>query len=112
MVDAAEQFDLLVIGGGKAGKTIAMDLARAGATVAMVEQGMIGGSCINVACIPTKALVTSARAARQLRGADALGVAVEGWHIDVDFPRAHKEDVVDGMVAANRQQFLDSGLQL
>ena len=73
---------------------------------------MIGGSCINVACIPTKALVTSARAARQLRDASALGLTVEGGRVDVDLLRAHKQDVVEGMVAANRQQFLDSGLHL
>ncbi|SCF00414.1 dihydrolipoyl dehydrogenase family protein [Micromonospora mirobrigensis] len=112
MVGAVERFDVLVVGGGKAGKTLAMDLARSGATVAMVERGMIGGSCINVACIPTKALVTSARAARAVRGADALGTVVHGSHLDLDLLRAHKEDVVDGMVAANRQQFLESGLHL
>ena len=49
-----EEFDLLVVGGGKAGKSLAMDLAAAGQRVAMVERGMIGGTCINVACIPTK----------------------------------------------------------
>ncbi|SCF08883.1 Pyruvate/2-oxoglutarate dehydrogenase complex, dihydrolipoamide dehydrogenase (E3) component [Micromonospora coriariae] len=112
MTDRPEEFDLLVVGGGKAGKTLSMDLARSGRRVAMVERGMIGGSCINVACIPTKALVTSARAARQLRGAAALGLVVEGGRVDVDLLRAHKQDVVEGMVAANRQQFLDSGLHL
>ncbi|MFI7074756.1 dihydrolipoyl dehydrogenase family protein [Micromonospora sediminicola] len=111
-METAEQFDLLVIGGGKAGKTLAMDLARSGASVAMVERGMIGGSCINVACIPTKALVTSARTARQVRGAGELGVVVGDSRVDVDLLRTHKQGVVDGMVAANRQQFLDSGLHL
>ena len=112
MTDQPEEFDLLVVGGGKAGKTLSMDVARSGQRVAMVERGMIGGSCINVACIPTKALVTSARAARQLRDASALGLAVEGGRVDIDLLRAHKQDVVEGMVAANRQQFLDSGLHL
>ncbi|GAA2190946.1 dihydrolipoyl dehydrogenase family protein [Micromonospora lupini] len=112
MTDQAEDYDLLVVGGGKAGKTLSMDVARSGRRVAMVERGMIGGSCINVACIPTKALVTSARAARQLRHAAALGLVVEGGRVDVDLLRAHKQDVVEGMVAANRQQFLDSGLHL
>ncbi len=45
--------DLLVIGGVKAGKSLAMDLAASGQSVAMVERGMIGGTCFNVACIPT-----------------------------------------------------------
>ncbi|MBM0234968.1 FAD-dependent oxidoreductase [Micromonospora sp. STR1_7] len=112
MTDRPEEFDLLVVGGGKAGKTLSMDVARSGGRVAMVERGMIGGSCINVACIPTKALVTSARAARQLRNAATLGLVVEGGRVDVDLLRAHKQDVVEGMVAANRQQFLESGLHL
>ncbi|MEK8105686.1 FAD-dependent oxidoreductase [Micromonospora sp. M12] len=78
VTDRPEEYDLLVVGGGKAGKTLSMDVARSGQRVAMVERGMIGGSCINVACIPTKALVTSARAARQLRDASALGLVVQG----------------------------------
>ncbi|MEH1165227.1 FAD-dependent oxidoreductase [Micromonospora sp. CPCC 205539] len=112
MTDRPEEFDLLVVGGGKAGKTLSMDAARSGRRVAMVERGMIGGSCINVACIPTKALVTSARAARLLRGSAELGLVVEDHRVDLDLLRAHKQDVVEGMVAANRQQFLDSGLHL
>jgi probable pyridine nucleotide-disulfide oxidoreductase len=57
----AEDVDLLVVGGGKAGKSLAMDRAKAGWSVTMVERDKIGGTCINVACIPTKALVGSAR---------------------------------------------------
>jgi choline dehydrogenase-like flavoprotein len=51
-----EEFELLILGGGKAGKTLAMDMAHAGRRVAVIERGLIGGSCINVASIPTKAL--------------------------------------------------------
>ena len=56
-----EDVDLLVVGGGKAGKSPAMDRATASWSVAMVQRDTIGGTCINVACIPTKALVASAR---------------------------------------------------
>ena len=51
-----EDYELLILGGGKAGKTLAMDMARAGRRVAVVERGLIGGSCTNIACIPTNAL--------------------------------------------------------
>lgn len=61
--------DLLVIGGGKADKSLAMDRAKAGWKVLMVERDKIGGTCINVACIPTKALVGSARTLLTARGA-------------------------------------------
>ena len=63
-------FDVAVIGWGKGGKTIAGTLARAGKRVAIIEQSaeMYGGACINVACIPTKALIHSAQSSpRKLR---------------------------------------------
>ena len=61
-VDQHEDVDLLVIGWGKGGKTLAGTMARAGKRVAVVEasEAMIGGSCINIACIPTKILVHDA----------------------------------------------------
>ena len=61
-VDHKEHVDLLVIGWGKGGKTLAGTMARAGKRVAVVERSdaMIGGSCINIACIPTKILVHDA----------------------------------------------------
>jgi choline dehydrogenase-like flavoprotein len=71
-----ERFDVLVVAGGKGGKTLAMDLAKTGRQVAMVERvpEMIGGTCINLACIPTKTLIRSAedrsrRAKRRFRWA-------------------------------------------
>ena len=87
-----EEFDLLVVGGGKAGKTLAMDRARGGLRVVMVERGMIGGTCINVACIPTKSLVASARALRSLARGRDLGLIVGEARADVDLLRAHKEE--------------------
>lgn len=69
-----ERYDILILGGGKAGKTLAMDQAKAGKRVAVVEAGMIGGSCINIACIPTKALVRSAQVAHLTRHA-----TISGW---------------------------------
>ncbi|MGR6973621.1 dihydrolipoyl dehydrogenase family protein [Streptomyces cynarae] len=107
-----EDVDLLVIGGGKAGKTLAMDAARAGQRVVMVERGMIGGTCINVACIPTKSLVTSARLLRRAATAEALGLRLGQAEVDLDLLRSHKEDVVLGMVEVNRRQFADSGMDL
>lgn len=105
-----EDVDLLVVGGGKAGKTLAMDTARAGGRVVMVERGMIGGTCINVACIPTKTLVTTARLARRAGSADTLGLRLGTPRIDLELLRSHKQGVVSDMVQLNHQQFLDSGM--
>ncbi len=109
---ATEHFDLLVIGGGKAGKSLAMDLAAAGQRVAMVERGMIGGTCINVACIPTKTLVNSARLLALTRRAAEFGIDAGSPAINLDLLRARKEDVVGTMVAGQRKSFLASGMDL
>jgi probable pyridine nucleotide-disulfide oxidoreductase len=106
-----EDVDLLVIGGGKAGKSLAMDRAKAGWKVAMVERDKIGGTCINVACIPTKALVGSARTLLKASHADVMGVELDGEAtVSVDGLRRHKSSVVDGMVAAHKKMFADSGM--
>jgi pyruvate/2-oxoglutarate dehydrogenase complex dihydrolipoamide dehydrogenase (E3) component len=104
--------DLLVIGSGKAGKTLAVDQAKAGRRVALVERKMIGGTCINVACIPTKSLVASARMIRMARRALDYGLVVEHAGVDVDRLREHKSGVVDGMVELNLKQFQDAGVDL
>lgn len=106
-----DDVDLLVVGGGKAGKSLAMDRAKAGWSVAMVERDKIGGSCINVACIPTKSLVGSARTIVALRHADVMGIELDGSpDVSLEALRRHKESVVDGMVEAHRQMFTDSGM--
>jgi probable pyridine nucleotide-disulfide oxidoreductase len=106
-----EDVDLLVVGGGKAGKSLAMDRAKAGWKVAMVERDKIGGTCINVACIPTKALVGSARTMLTARHAEVMGVELQDEPlVSVDGLRQHKSSVVDGMVAAHRKMFADSGM--
>lgn len=105
--------DLLVVGGGKAGKSLAMDLAAAGQSVAMVERGMIGGTCINVACIPTKTLINSARLLKTMHRAAEFGITgAESPAVDVNRLRHRKDDVVDTMVAGQRKAFLGSGMDL
>ena len=106
-----EDVELLVVGGGKAGKSLAMDRAKAGWSVVMVERDKIGGTCINVACIPTKALVGSARTMIAARRAGRMGVQMPGEpSVSADGLRRHKESVVDGMVAAHEKMFAESGM--
>ena len=109
--NAIETVDLLVVGGGKAGKSLAMERAKAGWKVAMVERRFVGGTCINVACIPTKSLVNSARRLSDARTDEAFGIVdTEGARVDLAKLRAHKEGIVGAMVAAHEKMFAAPGL--
>ncbi|REG49081.1 pyruvate/2-oxoglutarate dehydrogenase complex dihydrolipoamide dehydrogenase (E3) component [Paraburkholderia sp. BL6669N2] len=107
-MNEALHYDYLFLGGGKGGKSLAMDLARAGKRVAVIERGMIGGSCINVACIPSKTLI---QVARHLH-ARSLIDEESGSRTDMAQVSATVKTVVDGMVELNRRAFQDSGLHL
>ncbi len=77
------RYDLVVIGGGTAGLVSAMGAAGLGARVALVERGLLGGDCLNTGCVPSKAILRSARAAADARRAPELGVRVAG--VEPDF---------------------------
>jgi pyruvate/2-oxoglutarate dehydrogenase complex dihydrolipoamide dehydrogenase (E3) component len=81
-----QTYDAIVIGTGQAGPSLAARLAGAGRKVAIVERKRFGGTCVNNGCIPTKALVASARAAWVARSAADWGVTVNG-EVAVDMPR-------------------------
>jgi pyruvate/2-oxoglutarate dehydrogenase complex dihydrolipoamide dehydrogenase (E3) component len=61
MVNSLDRFQNVVLGGGEAGKYIAWELARWGQRVAVVERALIGGSCPNIACLPSKNVIHSAK---------------------------------------------------
>jgi len=87
-------FDAIVIGAGQAGPPLAERLSQAGHRVAVIERHRMGGTCVNVGCIPTKTLVGSARVAYYARRASEFGVEVSG-HINVDMTKvkARKDEV-------------------
>jgi len=74
----SRSFDAIVIGAGQAGPPLVGRLATSGKTVALIERKLIGGTCVNMGCTPTKALVASAYAARTARRAAEYGVAIGG----------------------------------
>jgi probable pyridine nucleotide-disulfide oxidoreductase len=102
-----ETYDAIVIGGGKGGKTLAMYLGRQNFKTALIERDpmMIGGGCINLACIPTKTFITSARLVHSIRRAAEYGIKVEGVSVDWLGVRKRVEEVVSEMRALNLKNF-------
>ena len=92
-------FDAIIIGTGQAGPSLAFRLAGAGMKVAVVERHLVGGTCVNTGCTPTKALVASAYAARTTRRAAEYGVVI-GGDIGVDMRQVKARK--DAIVAASR----------
>ncbi len=82
---SAGRYNLVVIGAGTAGLVTAAGAAGLGAKVALIERALMGGDCLNVGCVPSKALIASARMARAARNASELGVKLPE-ETQVDFP--------------------------
>ena len=91
--------DLLVLGAGPGGYPAAIRAAQLGADVVCVEQGPVGGTCLNVGCIPTKAMVQSAHAYHEVQGQfKTLGVIADGVSLDFDQVQKNRRDIVKGVV--------------
>src|SRR5262245_42585381 len=90
----ATSYDAIIIGTGQAGPPLAQRLTTAGMSVAIMERGKFGGTCVNTGCIPTKTLVASAYAAQTARRASEYGVTISG-SVGVDMKRvkARKDEV-------------------
>jgi glutathione reductase (NADPH) len=93
-VTSAFDFDLFVIGGGSGGVRASRFAASFGARVAMAESDRLGGTCVNVGCVPKKLFVYGADVPRQLAGAPGLGWTVEGARFDWPTLRARTADEV------------------
>jgi pyruvate/2-oxoglutarate dehydrogenase complex dihydrolipoamide dehydrogenase (E3) component len=91
----SNHFDSIVIGAGQAGPSMAVRLAKSGEKVALIERAELGGTCVNVGCTPTKAMVANARAIQQTRRGDELGFRLTA-SASVDMPRvkARKDSIV------------------
>jgi len=90
-----ERFDAIIIGAGQAGPPLAGRLTSAGMTVAVVERKLVGGTCVNYGCIPTKTLVASAHAAHLARRGADFGVLAGEVSVDMAKVKARKDKIVD-----------------
>ena len=112
MQATTERYDILVLGSGEAGKYIAWTLAKAGRRTAVVERGLIGGSCPNIACLPSKNVIYSARVSALARRGAEFGIATGPISIDMRGVRDRKRRMVDDLVAIHRRNFSTSGAEL
>jgi pyruvate/2-oxoglutarate dehydrogenase complex dihydrolipoamide dehydrogenase (E3) component len=108
----SEHYDILILGSGEGGKYLAWTFGRAGRRVALVERGLIGGSCPNVACLPSKNVIHSAKVADLVRGSREFGIDSGPMRVEMKGVRAHKRKMVDGLVAIHRENFAASGTAL
>ncbi|MEO7728942.1 MAG: mercuric reductase [Burkholderiales bacterium] len=83
----ADRYSLVVVGAGPAGLVAAHAAAALGARVALIERNLVGGDCLNVGCVPSKALIRTARVYAEMRNAERYGARIPA-DICVDFPAA------------------------
>ncbi|WP_421703075.1 dihydrolipoyl dehydrogenase [Aliiroseovarius sp.] len=106
-------YDLIVIGAGPGGYVAAIRAAQLGLKVACVEgRGSLGGTCLNVGCIPSKALLTSSGKYAELKHLAAHGVAVEGASLDLGAMMARKDKVVGDLTKGIAFLFKKNGVDL
>ena len=96
----ADEFDIVVLGGGSAGYATALYGAAAGLNIALVEEGRIGGTCLHRGCIPAKELLQTADVLRTVQDASEFGIDTGGEAVlDLGRAQVRKQDVVDRLTS-------------
>ena len=108
----SETFDAVVLGSGEAGKSLAWHLGSAGQRVAVVEQTYVGGSCPNIACLPSKNIIHSASIAQAVRTGAQFGSYASGLTVSMREVQARKRAMVQDLLAMHMQKFSASGCEL
>jgi pyruvate/2-oxoglutarate dehydrogenase complex dihydrolipoamide dehydrogenase (E3) component len=107
-----EEYDLVIIGSGVGSKLAAWTLAGKGQRVAVVERKYIGGSCPNIACLPSKNIIHSAKVASLVRGSEAFGIMKTGFKVDMTSVRSRKRNMVTELVNVHLEHFKKSGAEV
>jgi pyruvate/2-oxoglutarate dehydrogenase complex dihydrolipoamide dehydrogenase (E3) component len=110
-MDGTEHVENLILGGGEAGKYIAWELAKEGHPTVVIERALIGGSCPNIACLPSKNVIQSAEVAHLCRHANRYGSRAGAVSTDMKGVRQRKRELVEGMIEIHRKRFEANGLQ-
>jgi pyruvate/2-oxoglutarate dehydrogenase complex dihydrolipoamide dehydrogenase (E3) component len=108
----AEEYDIVILGSGAGGKLLAWTLAKQGMKTAVVERKYIGGSCPNIACLPSKNIIHSAKVASYFRRSEEFGITKENWRINMPAVRERKRKMVTGLVDMHLDLYKKSGAEL
>lgn len=96
-------YDVIIIGSGQAGNPLARKMAKAGKKVAIIEKRLVGGTCINDGCTPTKAMVASARAAYLAGRCNNLGIHIDGYRVDMPQIKKRRDAIVERSRSGNEK---------
>ncbi|MDB5291072.1 MAG: merA [Phycisphaerales bacterium] len=107
-----EEYDLLVFGSGTGGKLISWTLARKGMKTATIERKYVGGSCQNIACLPSKNIIHSAKVASYFRRSEEFGIKKDNWRISMPAVRERKRAMVKRLVGGQLDLYRESGAEL
>src|SRR5262245_20916800 len=107
-----EEYDVVVLGSGAPGKLLAWTLAAQGKRTAVVERRYVGGSCPNIACLPSKNVIHGAKVADYFRRGAEFGIASGDWKVQMAAVRDRKRTMVDGLVELHLAKYRESGAEL
>src|SRR5580692_7200471 len=107
-----EVYDLLILGSGAGSKLLAWTFAGRGQRVAVVERKYVGGSCPNIACLPSKNVIHTAQVAHNVRHSEEFGISIDRFQIDMPAVRNRKRKMVQGLVDTHLALYQQSGAEL
>jgi pyruvate/2-oxoglutarate dehydrogenase complex dihydrolipoamide dehydrogenase (E3) component len=108
----SEDFEVLILGSGQGGKLLAWHMAQSGLRTAVVERRWVGGSCPNIACMPSKNEIWGARIAHLVRQAAHFGTVTGSVRADMARVRQRKREMVDREVAFHLEKYKSTGVEL
>ena len=106
-----EEFDLVILGGGTGSTVAAWTFAGEGKRVAVVDRKYIGGSCPNIACLPSKNIIHSAKIASYFRRSKEFGISLDGFAIDMSGVRDRKRKMVSGLNDMYLENYRNTGAE-
>ena len=107
-----EEFDLVILGGGTGSTIAAWTFAKQGKRVAVVDRKYIGGSCPNIACLPSKNIIHGAKVASYVRSSEDFGIANKAFTVDMAKVRDRKRKMVTGLNDMYLDIYKNTGAQL